>query len=392
MMLTRRDQANHFRRCLQSIAAIAVLAATAATMASVDQPAAALTQEEVTSGNCSSGGLKYQFTGTWTGGTPPHNWDLRPTFRTYANEWEDEKEYSNSGPVVDMIEASGEIEVSWVPSADIGGSIAAANCSDDRIRISNTNFPLPAGPDAAWYADMGRVFQHELGHTMGLWHTARYDSDDGKRPIMNTCQAFTHSSFRSMSQEDWQSHQRLNGDLNPETMSANIGFNRGTNFYKKTSGSFWYTSGNYLYWRRGTPNADHKFYQTTAVSGSSGDSYDVRINWRRPTAGAAGTVWASMYARTVTYGADPGTCNATPAPQPGQTYTGSRTEGTTWYFKGNVGVSVPAGVTSLTHADTTTGSMTGNNVDIQLRVATNIATTGGASQYMQFDNVRIRER
>ena len=73
MMLTRRDQANHFRRCLQSIAAIAVLAATAATMASVDQPAAALTQEEVTSGNCSSGGLKYQFTGTWTGGTPPHN-------------------------------------------------------------------------------------------------------------------------------------------------------------------------------------------------------------------------------------------------------------------------------------------------------------------------------
>lgn len=291
-----------------------------------------------------------------------------------------------------MIETSGEIDVFWAPSADIGGAIAAANCGADRIRISTTNLPPPAGPSSAWYADMGRVFQHELGHAMGLWHTARQDSDDGLRPLMNTCQAFTASSNRSLSQEDWQSHQRMNGDLNPETMSANIGFNRGNKYYTKTSGSFWYMSGAYLMWRRGTPNADQKFWQTTAVSGSAGKSYDVRINWRRPTAGAAGTVWASMYARPVTYGADPGTCNANPGHQTGQTYTGSRNDNTTWYFKGNLGVSVPAGVTSLTHADTTTGSMTGNNVDIQLRVATNISTTAGSSQYMQFDNIRIRER
>ena len=36
--------------------------------------------------------------------------------------------------------------------------------------------------------------------------------------------------------------------------------------------------------------------------------------------------------------------------------------------------------------------MSGNTVDIQLRVAHSAATTSGAAQYMTFDNVRIRER
>jgi len=340
------------------------------------------------------GGLKFRFTGSGWSGTAPngYNWDTKPTLVNRALDWEDEYEYNASSRVVDLTNTSGEIDIYFVAQSVLTGTnpIADASCNNKRIRVADIHKPPAVGPSTTWYDNMAPVIQHELGHTMGHRHTGRYDSHDSRRPVMATCQSFSNSSLRSLSQDDWESHQRINGALNPETMTANVGFNRGTSYYAKNGGSYWYMSGSTLRWRRGSPSSDQKFYQTTAVAGSAGKSYDVRINWARPFSGLDAGVWASMYARPVSYASD--SCGAVPGAVSGHSLTGARSPGSVWYFKGDVGQSVPATPTSLTHMDTTIGSMTGNTVDIQLRVASNAADTSGNSQYMTFDNVRIRER
>lgn len=382
----RLFSASYWKRFLSCFTILASLAG----LTTIAQPAAGLTQDSLS--NCSSGGLKYRFTGSEWSGTAPngYNWDTKPTLRNYANDWEDEFEYNAASRVVDMINSSGEIDIFFVPDSQLTG-IANAQCTSThkRIRISDDYAPPTIGPDSNWYADMGRLVQHELGHTMGLWHTGHLDSHDSRKPVMATCAPFEDSSDRSLSQDDWESHQRVNGALNPETMSANVGFNRGFSYYGRSAGSVWNMSGSTLLFRRQTPSDDHKFFQTTAVAGSSGNMYAVRINWARPYSGAAAGVWASMYARGVTYG--PGGCSGNPQPVSGHTYSGTRTAGSTWYFKSDVGDSVPTYPTSMTHMDTLTNWMIGNTVDIQIRVSSNAATTSGASQYLRFDNVRLRE-
>jgi hypothetical protein len=368
----------------------------AALLASVGpvSTAGAYTEALASGGNCSGGGLQFAFTGSgWTGSGGGSSWDARPTLRNHIYEWEDEKEYnSTSTPVVDLSESSGEIEIKF--DAGVTG-FASASCSGDEVLVSDSLKPDPSGPSANWYDDMGSLLQHEIGHTMGHLHTGYTDSHDGEIPTMATCRpSFAHLGYREFSQDDRQNHQRLNGSYNPRSISANLGFAAGVDYFHKTGG-YWYMSGATLRFRRSTPSATaDKFYQRHVIAGSSGQSYDIWADWDRVDSGVEATVWTSMYARTVNY-----TWNNCGIPDPvaGHAFQTPRSplvgsNSGTWWFKVSGSDYIADSHTSHGTVATSSASMSGNTVDIEIRLSHSAASTSGSAQYLTFDNVRLRER
>ncbi len=376
----------------RSTRVVAIVVAVLLAAAGLAVPAAGFSRDGTTS--CGQQ-VKFAFDGPgWIVGSN----DTRPTLRTYIDDWEIEWNYNAASRVLDVKESFGELVLQWKPDTHFSasghagdGNTLAVRHSCSSVHINEDNLPPSYPPPSDWYADMGRVLQHEIGHGFGFDHTGSGDSHEpSATPVMSTCSAggFPGSSARHVAQDDYQAGQYAHGTLNPETMTANVGFNRGTSYYQTNSGTSWFTGSGGVYWKPDTSGGGY-FFQTTSVSESAGDSFDAKINWRRTVNGLSGTVWVYMYARGVTYsGAG---CAATNF-NSGVNQNGTRDE-TIWYLKKWKGVWNNGGVTSaLAGLETLSASMTSAFVDIQIRARHDMRYNSGSYIPLLFDNVRIRER
>lgn len=319
----------------------------------------------------------------WTNGV----WDIRPQGSAALHEWEAEYTY-NGTRIIEMQESFGEVVIRWQDPSHFSSPDTSGHthpCSGIDLNIARQPATMP--PSSAWLEDFRALLQHEMGHILELEHTGDEDSFDGGKPIMSTCMSFTSGSGREIRQDDWQNLHYQKAYVNGgETMSANLGFNRGLSYFAATGGNYWYTDSS-ARTRFKRPNWGY-FYQTTAVARASGEDYGVRVNWARLYSGTYGYVFAQMYARPVTYGDQTTNC----VYESGWDQNSTRTPESVWYYKGGASGYNSGSPTSLATLDTPAVSMSSLFVDIQLRAWTTFEYTNGFAQYALFDNVRVRQQ
>ncbi|NCG24073.1 MAG: hypothetical protein GWP47_08095 [Actinobacteria bacterium] len=331
--------------------------------------------------------VKFAFDGPhWTNGSS----DIRPNARQYINSWE--AEYNHNGTrVVDMVESFSEIVLQYHNPSHFSSTTTfghAHACTG--IHLNNAYAANFGSIPATWWDDFRAVLQHEFGHVMEMEHTGDDDTFDGRTPIMSTCvSSFETGGVRTISQDDTQNLQHQTGILTPQTMTANLGFNRGTSYFAKSGSTQWFVDSSVrLQWRPNT-NPSGYFYQTTAAARATAESgnqsYRARINWARVAWGNPGTVYVRLYARPVTYGDQTASC----AYESGWDQNSLRTPGP-WYYKAGASAFSSGAPTSLATQDTLAATMTSQFVDLQIRVTHSIKWYSGVSQYVAFDNVRVR--
>lgn len=370
-------------------AMLGVLALAAMTLAVA--PAAGFSRQGTTS--CGQQ-VKFAFSGPhWVSGVH----DTRPTLRTYIDDWEAEWNWNAAHRLLDTKESFGELVITYQPSSHFSdpnhpgggtGTILGTRHQCTSIHINELYMPPSYPPPSGWYADMGKLLQHEIGHGFGFDHTGDDDSHEGATPIMSTCiGGFDNQSTKKIAQDDFQMGHYEHGTLNPESMTANVGFNRGTTYYAKTGGTSWFTGSGGVYWKPTTSGGGY-FYQTSSVSESAQDWFDARINWKRTVAGLGGIVKVEMWARSVSYSG--GSCSPSLF-NSNVNQNGTRSLGS-WVLKAANVVWNSGGVTSLTSLTTVQAKMYSQFVDIQIRGSHQMRYQSGAYIPLLFDNVRIRER
>lgn len=290
-----------------------------------------------------------------------------------------------------MIESFGEIVIEYRDPNHFSTTQTIGHahpCSG--IHLNNAYAANFGSIPVVWWDDFRAGLQHELGHVLEMEHTGDDDTFDGRTPIMSTCtSSFETGSVRTISQDDTQNLQHQTSALNPQTMTANLGFNRGTSYFAKSGSTQWFVdSSTRLQWRPNT-NPSGYFYQTTAAARAlvetSNQKYSARINWARINWGSPGTIYVRLYARPVTYADTTTNCSY----ESGWDMNSNRSPGP-WYYKAGASAFTSGAPTSMALLDTLPATMTSQFVDMQIRVTHNVEWYSPVSQYIAFDNVRIR--
>jgi hypothetical protein len=186
-------------------------------------------------------------------------------------------------------------------------SNGVALCSVQRIEL-NTRLTN---------AELTRTTSHELGHMLGLHHTGRYDSFDGRTPALSRCLSSTGMLGRAFSQDDAASLTYRTSRVSRQSVHANPGFEQGWSYWGfEGSHSKSITTGapqsgfSHLNW---TPASNDSYlYQTANMVSGSGRNIITRINLRHfHTTAVSGTVNVYLNAKRVDYGAASGCAQGT---------------------------------------------------------------------------------
>ncbi len=207
--------------------------------------------------------------------------------------------YEVSGP------GGGAVEVKLDDSP--GGSpdsLGHAECTWPGASISmNPDFLLSS-------ASMEHWTRHEMGHLLGQEHTGLTDAFEGGVETMATCHS-VNSTAPSLSQDGYGGIVHKLGDLDPDTIHANAGFEQGTSWWGSEGVSYWYTTTSNpedgsasLQWQ---PAYDRGgIYQSMNYAAAGGTTIDARTNHRKIYSSATyGYVILEIWVRQVTYQSNP---------------------------------------------------------------------------------------
>lgn len=146
----------------------------------------------------------------------------------------------NGAALVRLIESADGVWIRIERPPNNPNAWGTANCGARLIRLH---------PDLRFNdARFRTTLQHEIGHTMGLSHSQAVPRDDGRYPLMSTCQSTARQEQRQLSQDDASALNFRNGgfrDLNP-----NPGFER--NMYA------WGAAGVSNFTTSGTPRSGNR--------------------------------------------------------------------------------------------------------------------------------------
>lgn len=257
--------------------------------------------------NCSDDTITYKFVnnshGSWT--TTEKN-----KFRDAMADWNGVKDYDGGKVVNSLSETTGSADVDVYFHPSPGGnsnSLASAECVWPQATISFNSVLEDDWSTSDWE----HISRHEMGHLMGLEHTGDDDSFGGQTETMATCASHTSTS---LSQDDVGNITHKKGDLSPETINANAGFEEGTTWWGKSSvQDFSHATGGaqdgsgYLTFR---PSAAYGYvYQTMNYAASGGKKIDARVNHKKIVNWATtGNMKMEILVRSVEY--KDGTCGS----------------------------------------------------------------------------------
>lgn len=213
-------------------------------------------------------------------------------------EWDIDK-YNGASPVT-ISETSGTtiVDVSWLDITGYGiglcdlNSVGFAKSKRNELNNDAAKFKLLAA--------------HEMGHAIGLDHTHKSDSYDGKVPVMYSCVIGTSATYRP-TQDD---HAAMQIQTDPSgsfrSATANSSFEENTSykeFWAIKSGSAVYrvtggVDGTTYAMKYGHPSVDAYIYSTTGlIDDPSIDKVKARANYKKSASGDSGTVKVMLRVR-----------------------------------------------------------------------------------------------
>lgn len=221
------------------------------SVSSTSSPSDASGLDDPGGGNCHGigGSLRYAFSGIgWVQvtGTAPNQVtrDLRYGTNTpfnavaWAESWEGTAlDLDGGGP--NMQEAWGDVVITFTALSGVGYSSCNGGFIqiDDRYRMNPTDGNLAN--------EMRGVLRHELGHTMGLYHTGSAADQASGTETMATCNSANERSTSSVTSDEWGSWLFHNSDQDDNNVLPNPGFEKGGAAWAKVGGVFvqHYTTG-----------------------------------------------------------------------------------------------------------------------------------------------------
>lgn len=287
------------RRWLQFLAITAV---AASAVWSAPLPTEAVGWDSPNGGNCAADNvLKIAFTGPyWVSGTKDRRYGTGGTninARGFAEEWETIKE-EDGGSAVDVQEAWGEIVATIV---DLPGLSGQANCNQGFIKMD-----VVLAAESKWKQFRG-VWQHEVGHTLGLTHAHKAPAWDGVIPTMATCLSDAEVGTSRISQDDSSAMGHKNHWT--KSINPNQGFERGSYGWASVVGSDSATGIR----RQGSSArilSSGTIYQTfVTTSEGGGHLVQGQVYARDAWSGIVGKLRVELIERQLTYAPDNVTCN-----------------------------------------------------------------------------------
>jgi len=239
--------------------------------------------------------------------------------------------------------------------------------------------------------EMEHWARHEMGHLLGLEHTGDDDSFGGPAETMATCTS-SATTGTSASQDDYGNITHKKGDLEPEIIHANAGFEQGTSFWGTSQVSSFYTTTSNpqdgLDAARFKPSAAGGYiYQTMNYAAAGEKSIDARTNHRKTSsAETSGTVTLEILVRQVTYADNPQCSYPTGKNQNVRSSVGS------WTVVRQEAATPTTSWAILTEATLYTINAGWHAADIRVRVKSTVQFSLGNYAELGIDTTRARDR
>lgn len=245
--------------------------------------------------SCENAWITYWFQNSWVW-TSSQLDEIRDGF----GDWRAPRDWDGDRVIkqMDEVSSNGKVKVVGVSPGYFGdpSQLGSASCGDPStilLRYDQSGNALE------------HLARHEMGHALGMHHTGSTDSFGGPMETMATCISFGSTS---LSQDDDGHVVYHHGDLNPETIHANAGFETGTSWWGTSSVSSFYTStyqpedGSAA--GRFRPSSDDGYiYQSMNFAAAQGRKVDARTNIRKVSSQSTyGRVRLELLVRHVVYG------------------------------------------------------------------------------------------
>ena len=284
------------------------------------------------------------------------------------------------GSMVVLTETSSNPDVTINGSSQFAGGSHYCQSGKDVITI---------GYQSVSDSKLDSLAAHEMGHVFNAHHAGRYDSHDGKIPVMATKMGFFPGARAVRQDDNAQLHQRRY----KSELHANSSFEQGTKFWGMSGSLQLKNSGGVdgpKYVRHSTRYG--YIYQTVRVV--EPETLAGRINYRRgTTSNVSGNVAVQLKYRRVDYPTGSGWCPPGTGDSTGNCYNLNNADVVSPWYSGG------AKYYGANHASWQESKDTGNlslgsweGADIRIYAYNYAYTTGGGSVSMDFDHVRAMRK
>jgi len=241
--------------------------------------------------------VRYEFTGNgWT----QHRKDI---VADAIDDWEDARDKHDTPWIVITDTGPTEIEISWeaVPGVvEPGDPIpdGAGSCDGGYLQLRDTFM----NDDAK----IQKIARHEMGHVLGLDHTGDTDSHDSHPEAIGVCPVPTYGD--RLSQDDAGQLAHENGYFDPPSISANLGFELGTDYWTEQDTSLFTTITDpkfgalSLAFKKQESGTSALIYQTMNNAGSASMKVDTKLHYKKQGISEVdGSLFLQLLSREVEY-------------------------------------------------------------------------------------------